>query len=433
MERKTAVWVGPVAGTGKLIGFLFLLNVFFVSISLLGAFKELGGGYGEVLIQQLAANPFAGLLLGIVVTSVIQSSSTTTSIVVALAAAGSFSSDQGQAMAMAIPIIMGANIGTSVTNLLVSLTMMGSRREFERAFSCAIVHDFFNVLAVLVFFPLQLATGFLSKLSLLAADAFEAIGGLTFVSPLKLLVKPQTKLVKHFFENTVIMEMMVTFVGVFVIVFGFSLLARRISDGKRTFTTTLFLAAAFTAVIVLGNHVAEFVFSAETATFLFGLCILFASLWAIVKLMKSVVLTRVEGLFHNYIFKTPRRAMTVGAIVTAGVQSSSVTTSMIIPLAGAGVVNIRQVFPYTLGANVGTTVTAILAALSAGNVVGIAVAFAHLLFNIFGILVIYPFGWIPIRAAERFAAMASKHKAVPVVFVLGLYIVIPFALLLALG
>ena len=416
-----------------MLGFCLLLDIFFVSISLLGAFKELGGGYGEVLIHQLAANPFAGLLLGIVVTSVIQSSSTTTSIVVALAAAGSFSADQGEAMRMAVPIIMGANIGTSVTNLLVSFSMIGNRQEFERAFSCAIVHDFFNVLAVLIFFPLQLATGFLSKLAMVAADAFDAVGGLTFVSPLKLLVKPQTKVVKHLFENEVLMDLMVTFVGVFILVLGFSLVARRIKDGKSTFSIMLVMAFAFSALLVFGGQQAEFVFSAETATFLFGMCILFASLWAIVKLMKSVVLTRVEGLFHNYIFKTAGRAMTVGALVTAGVQSSSVTTSMVIPLAGAEVVNIRQVFPYTLGANVGTTVTAMLAALSAGNVVGIAVAFAHLLFNIFGILVIYPFGWIPIRAAERFATIAAKNKAIPVLFVLGLYILVPFTLLLALG
>ena len=433
MKRKTPGWVRSLLGIGKLFGFLALLNIFFVSISLLGAFKELGGGYGEVLIQQLAANPFAGLLLGIVVTSVIQSSSTTTSIVVALAAAGSFSPDQGQAMAMAIPIIMGANIGTSVTNLLVSLSMISSRREFERAFACAIVHDFFNVLAVLVFFPLQLATGFLSKLSLLAANAFEAVGGLTFVSPLKLLVKPQTKFVKHVFEIPFVMELMVTFVAVFVVVFGFSLLARRVAAGKGSFGSSLIAAATFSIIAVLGHQVAEFVFSAETATFLFGLSVLFASLWAIVKLMKTVVLTRVEKLFHDYIFKTPGRAMVVGAVVTAGVQSSSVTTSMVIPLAGAGVVNIKQVFPYTLGANVGTTVTAGLAALSAGNVVGIAVAFAHLFFNIFGILVIYPFGWIPIRGAERFAALAATNKVVPVLFVLGLYIVVPFTLLLLLG
>lgn len=420
-------------GIGKLLLFLMLLNVFFVSISLLGAFKDLGHGQGEILIRQLAANPIAGLLLGIVITSVIQSSSTTTSIVVALTAAGSFGPDRAESLYMAIPIIMGANVGTSVTNLLVSLSMIGNRREFERAFSCAIVHDFFNVMAVLLFLPLQMATDILGKLSLWAAEAFDAVGGLTFVSPLKLLVKPQTEAVKSVFANTLSAELMVTFVGFFVFVCGFKLLAHRTSQNRSSFGMMTILAAVFTCVAVFGNRYADFVFSAELATFLFGLCVLFASLWAIVKLMKSVVLTRVEGLFHNYIFKTPARAMAVGAAMTAGVQSSSVTTSMVIPLAGAGIVNIRQVFPFTLGANVGTTITAILAALSAGQLVGVAVAFAHLFFNILGILVIYPFRRIPIGMAERFAHLATRHKAIPVLFVLGLYILIPMVLLLALG
>ena len=424
---------GAALGIGKFLLFLMLLNVFFVSISLLGAFKDLGHGQGEILIRQLAANPIAGLLLGIVITSVIQSSSTTTSIVVALTAAGSFGPDRAESLYMAIPIIMGANVGTSVTNLLVSLSMIGNRREFERAFSCAIVHDFFNVMAVLLFLPLQMATDFLGKLSLLAAEGFDAVGGLTFVSPLKLLVKPQTEAVKSVFANSLSTELMVTFVGFFIFVFGFKVLARRSSQERSSFGMMALLAAVFTCVVVFGNRYAEFVFSAELATFLFGLCMLFVSLWAIVKLMKSVVLTRVEGLFHNYIFKTPVRAMTVGAAITAGVQSSSVTTSMVIPLAGAGIVNIRQVFPFTLGANVGTTITAILAALSAGQLVGVAVAFAHLIFNIFGILAIYPFGRIPIGMAERFAHLATRHKAIPVAFVLGLYILIPMMLLLALG
>ena len=69
--------------------------------------------------------------------------------------------------------------------------------------------------------------------------------------------------------------------------------------------------------------------------------------------------------------------------MTIFVQSSSITTSMIIPLAGAGVVTIRQLFPYTLGANIGTTVTALLAAMTTQNDIAVTVAFSHLVFQHF--------------------------------------------------
>ena len=58
----------------------------------------------------------------------------------------------------AIPMIMGANIGTSVTNTIVSLGQAGDRNQFRRAFGGATVHDMFNWLCVLVLLPLELAS-----------------------------------------------------------------------------------------------------------------------------------------------------------------------------------------------------------------------------------------------------------------------------------
>jgi sodium-dependent phosphate cotransporter len=112
--------------------------------------------------------------------------------------------------------------------------------------------------------------------------------------------------------------------------------------------------------------------------------------------------------------------------MTAIVQSSSVTTSLIIPLAGAGVISIRQIFPYTMGANIGTTITAILAALATQNHVAVTVAFAHLCFNIFGIIIFYPLKFIPIRLAEYVGEKATVSKRNLIIFVcvyLLLYII----------
>lgn len=60
---------------------------------------------------------------------------------------------------VAIPIIMGANIGTSVTNTIVSLGQSGDRNQFRRAFGGATVHDMFNWLSVVILLPLELISG----------------------------------------------------------------------------------------------------------------------------------------------------------------------------------------------------------------------------------------------------------------------------------
>ncbi|MGD2114225.1 MAG: Na/Pi symporter, partial [Acidobacteriota bacterium] len=116
---------------GRVALLALLLFAFFVGLDMMGlAFKLFGKGLAQEMIAR-TANPFVGLLVGILATSLVQSSSTTTSMTVGLVAAGALTIDG------AIPIIMGANIGTSVTNTLVSLGHVTRREEFKRAFAGA--------------------------------------------------------------------------------------------------------------------------------------------------------------------------------------------------------------------------------------------------------------------------------------------------------
>lgn len=159
---------GPMRGVLVAVSLLFMLTVFLVAIRGLGqGFKGLGG---DLLSQFFAftENPFIGLVMGILATTLMQSSSVTTSMIVALVAAP----DHALPVHHAIPMIMGANIGTTVTNSLVALGHIGRRIEFRRAFAAATCHDFFNFIAVAVFLPLELATGFLEKLSASIASMF---------------------------------------------------------------------------------------------------------------------------------------------------------------------------------------------------------------------------------------------------------------------
>jgi sodium-dependent phosphate cotransporter len=300
-----------------------------------------------------------GLFIGVLATSIIQSSSTTTSIVVGLVAGGALN------VTNAIPIIMGANIGTSVTNTLVSLTQIRREAEFRRALSAATVHDFFNVLAVLVIFPLQYFTNFLGHAATFLGEKFQNIGGLKFLSPVKALTTPPVEILKELFINH-----------------------------------PWFLM-------------------------LLSLILLILSLTRMVKALRVLVITKAEAWFDRYLFKTAFRALLVGLLLTAMVQSSSITTSLAVPMAGAGLLTLTQIFPYTLGANIGTTVTAILAALVSGNLSAIIVAFSHLLFNISGILIWWPFKFVPIAMAEKFAGLAVHKKIIALLYIGIVFFVIP--------
>ena len=161
--------------------------------------------------------------------------------------------------------------------------------------------------------------------------------------------------------------------------------------------------------------------------------LLFVALKYLVKLLRIVVLERSEGFFERHVFKTAIRAFVVGILLTVMVQSSSITTSIVIPLAGAGILSLKRIYPYTLGANVGTTITAILASLVSLSPEAVIVAFSHLLFNVCGIAIITPFRplrEVPLRVAKWLGRMAMRRRWVPGVYVLVIFFVIPLLILL---
>ena len=361
----------------KIAAIFAILYLFLVSIGMIGTgFKGLGRGFAEQLMSSNAA-PLIGLFIGILATSLIQSSSTTTSIVVGMVAAGTFGEDPILAVATAIPYIMGANIGTSITNTIVSLGHIANKNEFRRAFEASIVHDFFNVFSVLILFPLQLYFGVISKTANWMASLFLGAGTFTFKSPVKMMTKPAVDAINNFFKMQDII-----------------------------------------------NHNWLLIFAA--------LILLFISLRYLTVLIRSLVMERLEAFFDSHIFKTWLRAMVFGVFITILVQSSSITTSLVVPLAGAGILQLRQIFPYTLGANIGTTITALLASLVAGTHAPLAVAFGHLAFNIYGILLIWPIEKIrniPIKMSEKFAAVAVRNRMIPMVYILVVFFLIPLTLI----
>ncbi len=359
----------PRVATALLLLFVFLIGV-----------KGLGSGFrllGEDLIGSFFAateNPLVGLLAGLLATTLVQSSSVTTSMIVALVAAP----EHPLPLANAVPMVMGANIGTTVTATVVSLAHLGRRDEFERAFPVAICHDAFNYFAVLVLLPFELATGYLRQTAVWLAGSLGGVGGVAYESPLDTA-----------------------------------------------------LSAGFGPFVALGGAV--FAAPQGQAVFLIaisGLFIFFA-LFLLVRVLRTALHTRVESTVNDALGRSAVLAMLIGAAVTAMVQSSSITTSVLVPLGGAGLLRLEQAFPVTIGANIGTTVTALLAALAVSGphaAEGLQIALVHLLFNLSGLAIIYPVRGIrrvPLDVARGITRLAVRSRKLTVVWVALLFYGLP--------
>jgi sodium-dependent phosphate cotransporter len=374
--RPPATPVDRIPPIARVFALLALLFLFLVGVNGLGSGFEL---VGEDLLGSFFAateNPFIGLMVGILATTLVQSSSVTTASIVGFVAAPV----NPLPIANAVPMIMGANIGTTVTNTVASLAHINRKEEFRRAFAVATCHDFFNYLAVLILLPLELATGFLRKTATALAGALGGLGGADYDSPIKGAIGAATAPLEWVAET----------LGP--------------SDGW----AALILVAASGILI-------------------------FVSLMSIVSLMRSAMKSRVESLVTLALGKTPLIAIAVGIVATVMVQSSSITTSLLVPLAGAGVLTLQQAFPVTLGANIGTTVTALLAALAATGEhaeAGLTIALVHLLFNLSGTLLIFPVEAlrnIPLRLARWLADLAVRSRVLAVAYVVLLFYLVPAA------
>lgn len=352
-----------------------LLFVFLVGVNGLGdGFKLLGRDFVESFFRA-TDNPFIGLIVGILATTLVQSSSVTTSLIVGLVAAP----ENPLPLANAIPMVMGANIGTSVTNTLVSLAHIGRKQEFRRAFAAATCHDFFNYLTVLVLLPLELWTGFLQKTATMLTSSFGGGGGgVDWDSPISGALKASFVPVK---------------------------------TGVSAVISSPHLRGV--AMIVISG------------------ILIFVALAMLVRVMRSMLQSRVEVGLNNALSQSGSLAIVIGIVATVMVQSSSITTSLLVPLAGAGIITLEQIFPITIGANIGTTVTALLAAMAVTGPnahAGITIAVIHLLFNVLGSLIFYPIPFmrqIPMRAARRLAITAVQSRGFALAYVAGLFYVLP--------
>ena len=351
---------------------VLMIYLLLVAVGMIGSgFKMASGGAeGARQLFAFATNPVMGLVTGALATAVVQSSSTVTSVIVGLVAGG-------LPVETAIPMIMGANIGTTVTNTLVSMGHVGKKKEFRRAFAAATVHDFFNLIAVVIFLPLEMLTGFLANGSAFLADIL--VGGQSVhvsFNPLKAMTAPAVGLFKGLYGN-----LSSLWAGVSLAVTG--------------------LGMIFISIVYLG------------------------------KLLKSLMVGRAKKILHRAVGHGPITGIFSGMLMTIAVQSSSTSTSLVVPLAGNGIFKLKEIYPFTLGSNIGTTITALLAATAVQGDMGyfaLQIALVHLLFNIAAVVLIYGIPFlrnIPPTTARRFAHAASRNKWLVLGYVVGVFFVVP--------
>jgi solute carrier family 34 (sodium-dependent phosphate cotransporter) len=254
-----------------LVLFIFALELMTTSVHQLGAITV-------QTILKATSNPFTALFIGMLMTALMQSSSTTTAIALALVVSGSLTFES------CVPVIMGANIGTTITSLIVSVGFVNKKKEFRRAISAGSFHFFFNALTVIILFPLEYHYQFLSRVSEYISSLFfgsssvrEASTSSAIYSPLESLSNEVTKLIPN-----------------------------------------------------------EVVLIALSFVLLFGSILLFR------KLISDLLKANSPEKFSRFFFVNGFKSFLWGLLTTAAIRSSTITTSVVVPIVAKKIINLQR-------------------------------------------------------------------------------------------
>jgi sodium-dependent phosphate cotransporter len=242
------------------------------------------------------------------------------------------------------------------------------------------MHDFFNLIAVFIFLPLEILFHPLEKLAHLLTGTLVGFSGGKFQSPVKIITKPLIDLISGFMKSE------------------------------------FHLGEKVTGALMIA----------------ISLVLIFLSLLFLVKMLRSMLAKKIENAIDVIVGNSGIIGIFIGFIITSIVQSSSVTTSIVVPLIAAQVMSLETGFSITLGANVGTTTTALIASLAGGQA-GLTIALVHLLFNVSGILAIYPLPAlrrVPLYFARMLAASAAKSPIYALLYVFFIFFVLPGILII---
>jgi len=444
---------------------ILLLYSFICTLSLITiSFKLLSSRFpaGSILAKASLDNPILGLMMGVVSTAIIQSSSATTSVVVALVASGTITIHQG------IPVIMGTNVGTSVTSTLISLSNIKKTDEYELGFSAAILHDLYNWLTVLILLPLDQMTHLLENISsgVLSHYTIKNIPSNTTykLGLLHVILDPivhKIVMLKYKTHNCAGMDNM-TLVE--------SSEERDYSSEERDYSSedsdnsseeedisseeeydlpppTLLshsyssdyctildtdcdeeCSYLFYNTSLSDEEIGGIILFVSVLVFIISYMMLFKTMQTILRQPMAKLSNDFFGKdlpyipwFTNYIF------LLMGVLVTILIQSSSIVTAALVPLVASKVITLERAYPITLGSNLGTTATGIAASLTSSSTEGLQLALCHLFFNLFGVAIYFvlPFMRWPLFIAKKFGSKVVKYKWFSIFYLLVSFILLP--------
>lgn len=340
--------------------FLFLFSIMLMVSSI----NSFGYSFANYTITA-TSNPYIGLFIGLLATALLQSSSTTTTLIVAAVASGTIS------LSSAIPVVMGANVGTTLTSTIVSMGYINKTNEFRKAVAAGTVHDLFNIIMVVLLFPIEMRYHLLEKGS---------------------------RLISALFSSKEVSESMGSF--------GLSSLFNEINQWLINHTSNVF-------------------------TLILAILLLFACIKFISKLLYNILIGKTKRKFETTVFSNTGRSFGWGLLLTSAAQSSSLTTSLIVPLVATGKVRLNRAFQFILGANIGTTITALLAAIFQSEA-ALEIALVHFLFNTLGVVLFLSIPFltkIPLYLAGKMGDLTLRLRLVGFAYILITFFLLPFTLI----
>lgn len=341
-----------------LVFFLFCIRLMVTSL----------GGFAEIFEQNILSSsldPFIGLFIGLLVTAIIQSSSTTSTMVVALVATSTLTIEE------AIPVIMGANIGTTLTSTIVALGFISDKVAFRKAVSAGVIHDLYNIILVIILFPLEYYYGFLSGVSI---ELRELIFGA---------------------QSTESVEGWKWFLD-----FGITDSIANIIQNK--------------VILILLSFV-----------------LLFVSIKLLTSIIQKTIIGDSKNRLRKFVFQNPTKSFGWGVLITSAIQSSSVSTSLLVPLVATKKVRLVNALPFIIGANLGTTLTALIAA-SFSSDTAMSIAIAHLLFNLSGAVLFMMSSQLRqtlVNFTKRFSIVMARKRVIGLLYVIVTFFLLPFILI----
>ncbi|CAF0828596.1 unnamed protein product [Brachionus calyciflorus] len=395
--------------------FLFMLLLFFFLISL--NFMSIGFTLitpyalkSGKTISFILSNPLSALSIGIISTAFLENSTVITAIVVSMVGAGIIPSVKS-----AIPIIMGSNIGTGITNFFIALTYSNDIKKLKRAFIAATLNDMFNILATLILLPLEIYFNLLSNLSdkLIQNIPLENTQLMNKYNIIERILSPITSLFIQLDEKAVDLvnygsnntQLALRFCGTVTKLIP---IETNIVAGS---TVSFLNKTEFVDCDYLFMPMIKYFGDVLTGFFMIAisLLILLSCLYGMVNVLSLIIVGPIANWVRkamNASFPGKMRWFTnfflfsFAVFATLIVQSSNIITGTLVPLFGMGMVSLDRVYVMTLGSNVGTTVTGLLSAFTQPQSAlkkSLQLAFVYTLFNIFGVLfwLIIPFMRLP--------------------------------------